>query len=149
MDYFNNNRLRRAPSAFYWAYHTPSYFLFKFGLITQSRFRRGWANHLAWFFRAFREVDTQRVWDSVVNEFLPNNLRQDSLELLDAHKQSGDLIVLVSGVPTPLVQRIAEHLGADYGMGTDLLINDGLYTGKSGDVCQDQNKVLLTKRMLL
>ncbi|MDA1330265.1 MAG: haloacid dehalogenase-like hydrolase [Chloroflexi bacterium] len=54
---------------------------------------------------------------------------------MDEHRKAGDLIVLVSGGPTPLVQRIAKELGADIGVGTDVLVSDGRYTGKAGVTC--------------
>ena len=148
MDQFKKQKARRATNAFYWLYHAPSYFLFKAGLISQSRFRWGWAKHLAWYFRAYTKFQSQQVWDGVVREHLTKEWRQDSIDILKSHVKAGDLVVLVSGGPTPLIQKIADHLGADLGIGTDLIEKDGIYTGKSGSVCQDNNKVILSKLAL-
>lgn len=145
MDQFKKRKIRRTTNALYWLYHAPSYFLFKASLISQSRFRRGWAKHLAWYFRGYDEPRAEAIWDGVLNDHLPSQWRQDSIKILKRHKESGDLVVLVSGGPTPLIQRIAHHLGADMGVGTDLIKEGGLFTGKSGEVCQDENKELLSK----
>lgn len=144
MDQFKKQNVRRATNAFYWLYHTPSFFLFKAGLISQSRFRFGWAKHLAWYFRAYTISQSQAIWDGVIRENLPSEWREDSLHILKNHVKAGDLVVLVSGGPTPLIQKIADHLGADMGIGTDLIQEDGIYTGGSGIVCQDKNKVILS-----
>ena len=148
MAQFKERKIRRTTNAFFWLYHAPSYFLFKAGLISQSRFRRGWANHLAWYFRAFTKTQSQEIWDGVVQNYLHREWRKDSVDILNSHIKAGDLIVLVSGGPTPLIQKIADHLGADLGVGTDLIEEKGNYIGKSGDVCQDENKVILSKRAL-
>jgi HAD superfamily hydrolase (TIGR01490 family) len=148
MDYFKDRGERRFTNAFYWAYNTPSYLLFKMGLISQGRFRRGWALHLPWFFRGYSEADAERVWEGVLADYLSPLWRTDSRALLEEHSKAGDLVVLVSGGPTPLVERIAGELGADFGVGTDMLMYEGRYTGGSGEVCQGAQKAALTRKRL-
>ncbi|MDA1330264.1 MAG: hypothetical protein O3B43_04245 [Chloroflexi bacterium] len=71
MDWFKARGKRRLTNAFFWAYHTPSFVLFKLGLISQSRFRRGWALHLPWFLRGYTLEQGAEVWDGVVQDYLP------------------------------------------------------------------------------
>ena len=148
MDYFKDQGERRLTNACYWAYHTPSYLLFKLGVISQSRFRHGWALHLPWFFRGYSLADADRVWDGVLADYLPPLWRADARAILDEHRAASDLIVLVSGGPTPLVERIAGELGAHLGIGSDMVLRDGRYTGASGGVCQGAQKAEFARARL-
>jgi len=148
LEYFEQRGQRRWTRRFFWATHMPLYFLFKLGLASQSAFRRPWAAHLGWFVRGYSVEQAQPAWDWVASEYLTPFWRQDALELVKRHKQAGDLVVLVSAGPTPLEQRIAEQLGADFAVGTDLEIRDGRYTVRSGQVCIDAFKASLTRAAL-
>lgn len=149
MEYFQQRGQRRWMHRLFWAYHLPVFFLFKIGLASQSSIRRPWAAHLAWFLRGYSIEEAQPIWDWVVTDYLTPFWRRDALDLIRSHKDAGDLVVLVSAGPTPLEQRIAEHLGADFAVGTDFDIQDGRYTGgAAGAVCIDEHKASLTRAAL-
>jgi HAD superfamily hydrolase (TIGR01490 family) len=149
LEYFRRRGERRWTHLFFWAFHLPLFFLFKTGMISQSAFRRPWAAHLAWFLRGYTVAEAEPIWDWVTKEYLTPYWRSDALELIESHKQAGDLVVLVSAGPTPLEQAIADHLGADFAVGTDFEIEDGIYTGRAnGVICIDENKAHLTRAAL-
>jgi len=150
MDYFQERRERPLENLAYWAYHTPLYFLFKLGVISQTRFRRPWASHLAWYFRGLSVEECVHIWDRIVSDHMAALWREDSLNILNQHKAAGDLVVLVSAGPAPLEESIARLLGADIAVGTQFEERDGRYTGKiKGKVCLAENKALLSKERLL
>jgi HAD superfamily hydrolase (TIGR01490 family) len=149
MEYFLRRNLRRATHRLFWAYHTPLYLLHRMRVIPQSGFRVPWARHLPWYFRGYTEERGGEIWRWVVEDFLAQYWRPDTRAILDQHKASGDLVVLVSGGPAPLVRRIAEELGADYGIGTQPELRDGVYSGGvAGAVCLGENKPRLAKELL-
>lgn len=149
LEYFQQRGERRWTNRFFWATHMPAYFLFKLGLASQSAFRRPWAAHLAWYVRGYSIEAAQQIWGWVATDYLTPFWRQDALELIRNHKAAGDLVVLVSAGPTPLEQRIAEHLGADFAVATDFEVRDGRYTGRTvGEVCIDAYKASLTQAAL-
>ncbi|MGH2582186.1 MAG: HAD family hydrolase [Anaerolineales bacterium] len=149
MEYFARRGERRWTHRFFWAYHLPVYFLYKLKLVPQSSFRRPWAAHLAWFVRGFSIEEAEPVWDWVTDEYLQPFWRQDALDLIDAHKNSGDLVVLVSAGPTPLEMRIARRVGADFAIGTDFEQTSGAYTGRiSGPVCIEAQKADLARKAI-
>jgi HAD superfamily hydrolase (TIGR01490 family) len=149
LEYFRQRGLRRWTHRFFWAYHMPIYLLYKAKLLSQSAFRRPWAAHLAWFVRGYSIEQAQMVWDWVALEYLTPFWRQDALELIKKHKAAGDLVVLVSAGPTPLEEAIAKRVGADFSVGTDFRVKDGVYTGGlAGPVCLDEQKAALATRGL-
>ena len=149
MEYFRQRDLRRWTNRIFWYYHMPLYFLRKLGLISEGAFRSPWAAHLAWYVRGYTRPQAGQVWDWVVTQYLSERWRSDSRELLDQHRQAGDLVVLVSGGPVPLLQRIAGELDISHVVGTRFEFRDSHYTGRSlKPICIDENKASLTQSYL-
>jgi HAD superfamily hydrolase (TIGR01490 family) len=131
MDYFRHNRLRRATHLAFLGAHYPLYYLRRLGLLSESAFRSPWAAHLAWYVRGYTPAQAEVVWDWAVERFLAGYWRLDVRRLLDEHLQSGDLVMLVSAAPLPLVQRIAREVGAQHTAGTRFALRAGRYTGRA------------------
>ncbi|HLE13100.1 MAG TPA: HAD-IB family hydrolase [Anaerolineales bacterium] len=149
MDYFMAHGQRRWTHRAYWATHMPFYFLHKAGMISEGAFRKPWAAHLAWYMRGYSLEQAQPIWDWVVTEFLSQHWRADTRRLLDRHRHEGDLVVLISGGPAPLLERIAGEIGADHVVGTQFEVRKGRYTGRSlVPICLDENKASLAKTYL-
>jgi putative phosphoserine phosphatase / 1-acylglycerol-3-phosphate O-acyltransferase len=129
MDYFTRNHLRRGMHLAFLGAHYPLYYLRRFDLISESAFRAPWAAHLAWYVRGYTPRQAEPVWDWAVERFLSQYWRQDTLRLLDEHLRAGDMVILVSAAPQPLVQHIACELGASYAIGTRFKLRGGRYTG--------------------
>lgn len=149
LDYFKVHNLRRWTHRGYMAYHYPFYFASKLGLISDGRFREPWSAHLGWYVRGYSIEGAEQVWNWVVDNQVNKNWREDTCQILHKHKEEGDLTILVSGTPMPLLQIIVEDIGADHAVGTDLEIRDGMFTGRSsGPACIGDNKVFLTRAYL-
>lgn len=149
IEYYTQRKQRRLTYLRFWLYHTPLFVLYKAKLLSQSNFRRPWAAHLAWFIAGMTPQEAKLVWDWVAEVYLKPYWRHDALELIQRHKNSGDLVVLVSAGLTPLQQRIAEKWGADLAVGTEPELRNGRYSGKiTGPVCLDEHKAELTKQKL-
>ena len=149
MAYFRERGLRRGTHLVYTATHTPLYFLRRLKLISESAFRAPWAAHLSWFLRGFTVQQADDLWSWTVQAFLSQYWRTDTRARLDQHRNSGDLVVLVSSGPQPMIEHIAKELGAQYAVGTRYEIREGLYTGRSlKPVCIDQYKASMTKELL-
>jgi HAD superfamily hydrolase (TIGR01490 family) len=143
MDYFRRNRLRRATHLAFLGFHYPLYFLRRLGLLSESTFRLPWAAHLAWYVRGYTPAQAEVVWDWALERFLANYWRDDVRHLLAEHLQSGDQVMLVSAAPLPLVERIAQEVGAQHVVGTRFALRDGRYTGHAEPpVVIDEGKAL-------
>jgi HAD superfamily hydrolase (TIGR01490 family) len=131
------------------AYHFPFYFAFRLGIISDGTFRKPWPAHLGWYIRGYTEEDADQVWSWVVDTLVSKNWRDDICQILSQHQEEGYLTVLVSGTPAPLLQRIANEVGAEHSVGTGLEIKSGKYTGRSsGPACIAEKKVSLTKEYM-
>lgn len=149
MDYFKTHGLKKWTMRWFWIVHSPLYFLYKWGLIQQSAFRRPWAANLSWLFRGYTVEAAETIWDWVVTEHLAEHWRTDILAVLRQHKAAGDLVVLVSAGPEPLQARIAREVGADFAIGTRHGVRAGKYTGRYlPPVCMDEYKAIMTRARL-
>jgi len=149
IEYFRQRRLRRFVHLQFVAYHYPLYFLYRAGLMNNSGFRRPWAAHLAWYFGGMTLEESAPIWDWGVQVYLNRHWREDTRSILDNRRQSGDLVMLVSSGPLPMVQRIAAELGADHCVGTALEVSGGRYTGKAIEpIVIDEIKASATRAYL-
>jgi len=149
LDYFQRHNLRRGTHLAYMAVHYPLYFLRRLNLISEGAFRSPWAAHLAWYLRGFTLQQADNLWNWTVEMHLNQHWRPDTRALLDQHRNSGDVVMLVSSGPQSMIERIAHELGAQYGIGTRLEVRNGRYTGRSlKPVCIDQYKALMAKELI-
>ena len=150
LEYFQIRGLRRWTHFFYSGTHYPLFFLRKLGLISVSSFRTPWAANMAWYLRGLTPDETNEIWDYVVSDFLKENWREDSISILKQHLDDGDIVMLVSSGPSPLVERTRQELGVHYGVGTELEIKNGRYSGRSlKPICIETYKASLSKKYLL
>ncbi|MBN1147193.1 MAG: HAD-IB family hydrolase [Anaerolineales bacterium] len=131
LDYFQQRGERQAVHWLYMAVHYPLYFLRRLRLISESAFRAPWSEHLAWYVRGYSLEQADALWEWTVTKFLSRHWRADSRALLDQRLRAGELVMLVSSGPLPLVQRIADELGAAHAIGTRFEIQGNRYTGRS------------------
>ena len=149
INYFRQRGEKRLTYARFWLYHSILYLLFKIGLVSQVGYREPWAANLGWFLKGLYMEEAQALWDWVVTIYFGPNWHSHSLDILKQHKEQGDLIVLISASPAPLVQRVAEELGADVAVATEFEVREGRFTGKTSDeVCIAERKAVHAKRKL-
>lgn len=145
MDYFRHHGLKRLTHWTFLGLHYPLYLLRSPGLISEVWFRTQWAAHLGWYLRGVSLAHSQPIWDYVVEQHLASHWRMDSRALLEEHRDAGDLVVLVSSGPAPLMRRIAAELGVEHAVGTEFEVQEGVFTGRHvGPVCIDGYKASLT-----
>ncbi|MBN2551101.1 MAG: HAD family hydrolase [Anaerolineales bacterium] len=149
LGYFQSHRLRRGTHALFLAIHYPQYAAHRLGLVGVAAFRRNWAAHLSWYFRGYTLEQGQAVWDWAVEHFFSAHWRPETRRILEQHRQAGDLVMLVSSAPHPLVERVAREVGADHALGTRFEVRDGRFTGRSvPPACSDEAKGILAIQYL-
>ncbi len=130
MAYFQQHRTRRWTHAMFMAWHMPLYFLHRRGLLSETRFRRQWAAHLAWYVQGWTVDQAQDIWDWAVETYLKPYWRPATLKRLREHLQRGDTVVLVSAAPEPLIRRVGAFLGTPHVVATRLEVMHDRYTGR-------------------
>lgn len=149
MDYFAVHNLRRWTHRWFLAIHYPQYLLRTARLMPEGKFRANWSSHLAWYVRGYSVEEGEQVWAWVVDHFLSQHWRKDTLALLQQHQNAGDVVVLVSSGPEPLLTHIAASLGVQHYVGTRFELQEGRYTGRhTGEVCIDERKASMAQRYL-
>jgi len=130
--------------------HYPLYILYRLKLASMAAVRKTWAGNLAWYLRGYSPQESEAVWDWIVKNFFDHHWRTDICDLLKKHTLNGDLVMLVSSAPQPMVRRIARELGAKYGIGTSLEIRAGRYTGRCKQpVCIGSYKASMPQEYLI
>lgn len=77
-----------------------------------------------------------------VEDLIEPLIYSDAMRCVAAHRAAGDEILIISATPTFLVQAIAERLGIEQVLGTDLELQYGHYSGRiSGIPCAREGKV--------
>ena len=128
------------------AYHFPLYIFMKIGMISDETFRKPWPAHLGWYLRGYTLSEADQVWNWVAETQVSQNWRLDTCRILNQHRENGELTVLVSGTPVPLLERLAQDINADHVVGTGLEIKNGIFTGRSSSpACIGDNKISLTQ----
>lgn len=149
LDYFRVNKVRLVRFYLFSWSHYLLYGIYKLGLVSQVNFRSAWAKNLSWHFAGLTLQEAEVIWEWVIENRLNGQWRMDILEVLQQHKDHGDVVFLVSGGPEGLLERIAKEVGGDYAVGTKHQISNGVYTGRSeGIACQGENKAILVKERI-
>jgi HAD superfamily hydrolase (TIGR01490 family) len=121
----------------------------KLSFISDVRFRQLWVRQMARLLRGLSRQDTDTIFRWIVAEHMREKYRPDILARLQDHAASGDTIVLVSGMFTPLTQAFADHVGATVGLGTHLVFAGEICVGTiEGPVCAGDVKVSMVRDYL-
>lgn len=127
----------------------PRLFLYKMKLLSSINFRRKWSAEMALFFKGIHSDEVEKIWDWILHTRMIGMLRLDIVSVLQKHVDEGDLVVLLSGGPTQLIQHLCRYLGGPIGIGTDYEIVNDIYTGKtSNQPCVGPRKVEYLRKYL-
>ncbi|MDQ7026071.1 MAG: HAD-IB family hydrolase [Anaerolineae bacterium] len=120
----------------------PVYGLSKIKLLNESRMRKQWLARMAASFTGFSRQTISQIYQDSIEGDLQGILRRDVVARLQEHKQQGATVILVSGIFTDLVQMLAEHIGIDGAIGTQVEYQDDIATGQLfGEPCVGIKKI--------
>ena len=93
-------------------------------------------------------------WEPVRQDFLRDciipNIPKAAIDLVDAHRAAGDLVVLTTATNRYITELTARHLHIDHLIATETEITEGQFTGRtSGTLNMRQGKVARLKDWLL
>ncbi len=134
-----------------WLYGTalPHYALSKAGIVAQAQFRDRWVRLMAWLMAGWSEQQVETVYQRTVQDCLVPDLRSDVVDILQQHKAAGHHVVLVSTMFEGIVAQLAGHLGADAGLGSLVLMQNGRCAGQIvGQTCSGGRKLDYAERHL-
>jgi HAD superfamily hydrolase (TIGR01490 family) len=142
MRYLRRRQRNRRWLLLLMATHVPLGYLAGIGLGDRGKMRTAWARHMSWSLRGMTEEEAQEAFVWVADVYAAPLFRSDVVGLLEEHRDRGDRVVLLSGTFEPLLEIIADRVGADAAIGTRLAVRDGVYTGGTVEpTCQGEAKV--------
>lgn len=122
-EYLKQYRDPRAYRRFFVA-RLPGAFLARRGLIDEQNFKNRWIVDLLRLFTDATPDSFAHLCEWVVEHELWPHRRQDVLDEIARHRQTGARVIVASGVYQPLVEVFATRIGAE-ALGTPVEIKDG------------------------
>jgi HAD superfamily hydrolase (TIGR01490 family) len=121
--------------------HIPNYWAAKLKLLSEEKDRIKWGEDLPVLFKGSAVQEARESFKWIIDNYFMPLLRQDILNILREHKKQGCKIVILSGMFTDFLEMIGQRIEADYIIGTELEIADGVYSGRiSKPLCFGENK---------
>jgi HAD superfamily hydrolase (TIGR01490 family) len=114
----------------YYAFLLPYFLLRGLNLISQERLMRPVVANLGWLFQDDDRERVERMFHWVLDDYLMATKRDDVFARLQAHREQGHQVVLVSGMFLPMLEWLGAQVGAAGVIGTRLEVADGRYTGR-------------------
>ena len=148
-QYHFRRKKRRAWILSFWVMHLPLWLLAKYKLYSKEKCRVKWMEDLSGIFKGASEGEVLEVFHWVADNYIFESLRNDVIEILNQHKQQGDIVLIVSGAFSGLVEIVGQRLGVPNVIGTKLEVIDGKHTGRVVEpMCFAENKVKLLREFL-
>ena len=129
--------------------HMPLWMLSKSGLFSMERCMRKWAEDFSIIFKRASREEVMETCQWVVDNYVFPRIRSDVVDILYQHKQSGHVVIIVSGAFSPFLEIVGQSLGVSHIIGTKPEVIDGRYTGRIvKPACFKQNKVKLLEEYI-
>ena len=125
--------------------HLFAYLRYKLNLLDIEQFAESTAEDFAG--RAEEELMAEsRGW---VSETLRDLIYPEAFELVQKHREAGHIVALVSGATRYIVEPLAEYLGVEHTMHTQLEVRNGLFTGRIvHPVCFGEGKIYWLQQLI-
>ncbi|HUX56388.1 MAG TPA: HAD family phosphatase [Bacteroidales bacterium] len=92
------------------------------------------------------EEQVKKLSSDVFRNYLLESIHPEILNEISYHKKNGARVVILSSSIQPLCLKVAEHLGIDDVICSDLEVNYGVYTGNTkGPICFGKEKIVRLK----
>jgi len=92
------------------------------------------------------EDDLENLTSEIFKNQIVNSIHQEVLSEIDFHKSKGGRVVILSSSIYPICNSVADHLGMDDVICSNLEVINGVYTGRSaGPFCFGKEKAVRLK----
>jgi len=127
----------------------PTYIGSKIGIVSETKMRQHWLAGMAQIFKGMSRDELRTMYSETIETHLSKIFRRDVVARLQGHKVDGHTVILVSGIFTDLVQLIAENIGIDGAIGTQMEFKEDIATGKLvGIPCVGTQKIEYIKQFI-
>ena len=149
LQYYLVRKKKRAWILVFWITHSALWLLSKCKLYSGEKCRVKWMDDLSGIFEGASREEVLEVFHWVADNYMFQSLRSDVVQILNRHKQSGHIVVIVSATFSEFLEVIGQKLGVSNVIGTKLEVIDGRCTGKIiKPLCFGENKAKLLKEFI-
>ena len=128
-DYLADNG-RSAQFRRFFLRHLPYLVGYRLGLLRDvAAFKERWVLGILALYTDFSRAQFDEMADWLVAEFLWPSRRTAVVAELEAHRENGRSVIIVTGMFEPILARVADRLGVQ-GIGTPLLFDGDRFTGR-------------------
>ena len=121
----------------------------KLKLSDDDAFRQCWVRAVAGLLGGWSRAETNALFDWVASKGMAGAFRVEIVARLRRHMERGDTVILVSGMYAELVAAFARQVGAQAGVGSNLLYDGDTCTGKvDGPGCIGPHKLTFIRQYL-
>ena len=147
--YYFTHKKKRAWILAFWATHSALWLLSECKLYSREKCWLKWMEDLGGIFKGASKEEGLEVFHWVADNYIFKSLRSDVVDILQQHKQSGHIVVIISATFSELLEVIKQKLGVSNVIGTKLEATNDRYTGKIiPPLCFGENKAKLLKEFI-
>jgi len=122
--------------------------LYRLRLISGFTRRRKALAGMASLLKGMSIVELDELADQITCRIM-ETMRSDTVQILIGHNKQNHIVLLCSGLFTPILEVLGRQLGALLAIGTDLEVKDGRYTGRiESNICLHDRRVDIIRRYL-
>jgi len=122
-----------------------SYLRYKLNLLNLER----WTEATMRQFQGQGEAELEAESALWFEEYVRPTVYPEARELVDKHLDAGHVVALISGANKFVLQPLADHLGIEHIMCTQLEVKDGVFTGRVVQpVCFGEGKIYWLQQLL-
>lgn len=120
----------------------PYYGAAKIGIVSDERLRDQWLVRMAAVYTGLHHDTIMAMYEDVIDDVLETLLNAKVVQRLEDHQRDGASVILASGMFSDFLSLLARRLGFDGVVGTDLLYENDVCTGRiAGETCVGQRKI--------
>ncbi|MFY9332068.1 MAG: HAD family hydrolase [Candidatus Nanopelagicales bacterium] len=90
--------------------------------------------------RGWDVAKVREIVSETLDEIITPVIYEEALALIDAHHAAGRDVIIISSSGTEVVEPIGERLGVDIAVGSQLMVENGCYTGEILFYAYGENK---------
>jgi len=149
LKYYLKYRGKRIWILRFWAAHSALWLLGLCRLYSREKCRVKWIEDLSGAFKGASKEEIHKVFQWIVDNYLSESLRADVVEILQQHKRSGHMVIILSATFDGLLEVIGQRLAVTDVIGTKLEMIDGRCTGRIiNPLCFGENKAKFLLKFL-
>jgi len=97
------------------------------------------------FLKGKKYAEEKKICDAYFEKKIRQRIYKDATNLIDLHRNNGDIVVIVTNSLDMMVSKIKEYINIHHLISSTLEVKKGIITGKTEIICFGKNKAKFIK----